>query len=83
MGALSAMGWSIESTADPMAAGIAAARGGQDAAAAAGTEAPHVSNFGLHTHFNFVSCKNKQFVDFFNYIETWAETNVKQAKIQV
>ena len=33
------MGWTIESTADPMAAGIAAARGGQDAAAAAGTEA--------------------------------------------
>ena len=31
------MGWTIESTADPMAAGIAAARGGQDAAAAAGT----------------------------------------------
>ena len=33
------MGWTIESTADPMAAGIAAARGGQDASAAAGTEA--------------------------------------------
>ena len=29
------MGWMIESSADPMAAGIAAARGGQDAAAAA------------------------------------------------
>ena len=51
------MGWTIESTADPMAAGIAAARGGQDAAAAAGT------NFGLQTPLKIVTCKNNQFVE--------------------
>ena len=55
--ALIAMGWTIESTADPMAAGIAAARGGQDAAAAAGTTG-HM-NFGLQTSLNNVICKKK------------------------
>ena len=39
------MGWMIESSADPMAAGIAAARGGQDAAAAAAAAGANPRNY--------------------------------------
>ena len=39
------MGWMIESSADPMAAGIAAARGGQDAAAAAAAAGANPKNY--------------------------------------